>query len=169
LANSVATDIVRELGHVALAIDHAAAYIRSFPNLKIVDFLPIYHESHKQFLARPSTRKRNYPNSVAATFLLSFSKVKSDPQCGSQAATLLRLFAFLNPDEIQIEFLKEGRAGLREEIRQVIDSRYYILHGCLALLQQFSLIGRPCGTQKIVFAHNGRQKHIKNVSKAHYE
>jgi len=27
----------------------------------------------------------------------------------------------------------------------------------------------PCGTQKIVFAHNHRQKHIKNVSKAHYE
>src|SRR5579859_3952387 len=146
---TVATDIVHELGCLALAIDHATAYIRSSPTLKVIEFLPIYYESRKRILARPSDREYEYPNSVAATFLLSLDKVRSDPQCGTQAAILLRLFAFLNPDEIQIEFLKAGRAGLGDEIRQIIESRY-TLHGCLALLQQFSLIGRSQNKESLV-------------------
>src|SRR5579859_7710273 len=146
---NVATDIVHELGYLALAIDHAADYIRSCSTLTIIDFMPIYHESRKQFLARPSNLKREYPNSVAATFLLSFDKVKSDRQCGSQAAALLRLLAFLNADEIQIGFLTAGSVGLKDEIRQVIE-RSYILHGCLALLQQFSLIGRSQNKESLV-------------------
>src|SRR5579859_4015405 len=146
---AVAADIVRELGYLALAIDHAAAYIRAFPTLKFIEFLPIFHESRKQFLSRPSTRKHDYPNSVAATFLLSFQKVKSDQQFGGQAATLLRLFAFLNPDEIQIEFLKAGSIGLSDGIRQVIDQSY-IFHESLGLLQQYSLIGRSQNKESLI-------------------
>lgn len=146
---TVATNIVHELGYLALAISYAGAYIRSSPTLKIIDFLPIYHEFRKKFLPRPSSLKRDYPISVAITFLLSFDKVKSDPNFGSQAATLLKLFAFLNPDEILIEFLIVGSAGLRDETRQVIE-RSYILYGCLALLQQFSLIGRSQNKESLV-------------------
>jgi tetratricopeptide (TPR) repeat protein len=138
--NVVAADIVHELGYHALAIEHAAAFIRS-TNLEIAKFLQIYHESRKHVLSRESTSKHVYPNSLVATFLLSFDKVKQNHVYGQPASLLLQFFAFLNPDGILVDFLQAGSPGLREELRKTIEDGI-IFQESLGLLQQFSLIGR---------------------------
>jgi len=52
---SVSVEIVNELGHLALAIDHAVAFIRSLGDIN--KFLPIYRQSRKRVLQRASTSK----------------------------------------------------------------------------------------------------------------
>ena len=74
---SIANEIVQEVGYLALTIENAAAFIRS-ANLDLIEFLPIYRKSRNEILLRPSSNKHTYPDPVAATFLLSFEKVKSD-------------------------------------------------------------------------------------------
>jgi hypothetical protein len=69
-----ASDIVNELGYLALAIEQASAFIRV--SLKdISDFLPIYKTSRKGLLERTAPGIR-YPVSLYATVLLSFEKVQ---------------------------------------------------------------------------------------------
>ena len=145
---AVAADIVNELGYLALAIDHAAAFVRSL-NLNITEFLPIYRESRKEILSRPSTSKHTYPNSIVVTFLLSFDKVKLDQKYGTQASKLLQLLVFLNPDEILVDFLRAGADGLDDEVRDIIENKL-VFHESLGLLEKFSLIGRSRGKGSVV-------------------
>ena len=146
--SAVADEIVRELGYLALAIDHAAAFIRSL-NLDISDFLPIFRESRRKVLSRDPTSKHTYPNSVAATFILSFNRVKLVPNYGGQASKLLQLFAFLNPDGILFDFLRAGSSGLSNDLREIVADKL-TFHEALGLLQRFSLIGRSQGKDGIV-------------------
>ena len=62
-----ATEIVQELGYLALAIENTAAFIRSV-NLNLTEFLPIYHKSRKQILLRPSCSKHTYPTLSSLRF-----------------------------------------------------------------------------------------------------
>ena len=139
ISRTVANDIVHELGYLALAIDHAAAFIR-FTDMAITGFLTLYHGSRKELLSRLPDDEKTYSNSIAVTFLLSFDKVKSNPKYGTQASQLLKLFVFLNPDGILIDFLKAGSSGLSDKLREVIDQSY-LFRESLGLLRQFSLIG----------------------------
>lgn len=139
ISKSIAIDIVRELGCLPLAIDQAAAFIQA-SEMVVADFLPIYRESRQLFLLRRPTNEIIYPNSVAITFRLSFDKVASDQVYGSGASQLLKLFAFLNPDGILINFLLAGSPGLSNEIRKVVDQSF-IFRESLALLRKFSLVG----------------------------
>jgi hypothetical protein len=90
-----ASDIVNELGYLALAIEQASAFIRV--SLKdISNFLPIYKASQKSLLDRKAPGIR-YPTSLYATVLLSFKKVQQ-MKYGQQAMKLLHLMVFLNPE-----------------------------------------------------------------------
>jgi hypothetical protein len=120
-----AAEIVKELGCLALAIDSAAAFIRTL-SLDITEYLPIYRSSRMQVLSRDPASAHTYPNSVAITFLLSFNKVKQHPKYGMQASKLLHFFMFLNHDEILIDFLKAGSRGLSNELRGIIEDKILV-------------------------------------------
>jgi hypothetical protein len=111
----VSPDIVRELGCHALAIEQATAFVRC-THVRIAEFLQIYYAFRQHVLSRASTSKHVYPNSLAATFLLSFEKVQQNQKYAQSASTLLRFFSFLNLDEVLIDFLRAGSLGLREEL-----------------------------------------------------
>lgn len=133
-----ASEIVKKLGYLALAIEQAAAFIRSSVN-GMVEFLAIYHKSRQRFLQRNLPKSHPYSNSLAATFLVSYNKVHDDPNYGKQATTLLRLLAFLNPDGILVDFLRSGSQGLDDAFRQVIEDEI-VFHDALELLQRYSLV-----------------------------
>jgi tetratricopeptide (TPR) repeat protein len=141
-----ASDIVNELGYLALAIEQASAFIRV--SLKgISDFLPIYKTSRKGLLERTAPGIR-YPASLYATVLLSFEKVQQ-MKYGQHAMKLLQLLAFLNPDGILIEFLKEGGAGLSDDLLEIINDQF-IFHEALNSLQQLSLVSRSKNMESVI-------------------
>ena len=138
---SEAVKIVIELGFLALAIEQAAAYIRV--TLKnIFKFLDIY-ANHRQtiFGERP---EQNWENPVVATtWSMSFAIVKKN---NPDAEFLLNLFAFLNPDEILIEFLEAGVNGLRQPLKAIIENSHRFIKA-VGDLDQLSLVSRnPSGT-----------------------
>lgn len=110
--NSEALKIVKELDFLALAIEQTTAYIRQ--SLKdIFKFLSVYSANRDKFLAHRPRENRAYEYVVATTWSLSFEVMN---KMNAAAAQLLGLFAFLNLDEIFLEFLNIGKMGLPESL-----------------------------------------------------
>src|SRR5204863_3780549 len=110
--------IVKELGFLPLAIEQAAAYI-SEESKDIFAFLRIYSHYRKQIHLKRPEGNWPYQAEIGTTYRLSFVAVEERNQ---SAADMLRLFAFLHPDGILVEFLKAGHKGLPEPLsRMIID------------------------------------------------
>ena len=154
--NSEALKIVEELGFLALAIEQAAAYIRE--SLKdIFRFLMVYSSHRKKVLAKQPRENWTYQYVVATTWSISFKIVKKQ---NPFAAQLLNLFAFLNPDEILLEFLEVGKAGLSDDLNTLIGD-IFEFNEALGNLEQFSLIRRQ-GDGRIVAIHRLVQAVIRD-------
>ena len=141
--------IVKEIGCLPLAIEQAAAFIRESER-SIAEYLPLYQKNRptRQELQK-WTPKGNYkyPYSVATAWKISFDLVKQNT--GSpDAALLLQLLAFLNPDLILLQFLQEGSIGLDERLHDLLNDTME-LEKALRVLAQFSLIKRVQSGQGI--------------------
>src|SRR5947207_1935573 len=151
-----ASAIVKELQFLPLAIEQAAAYIGE-ESRNIFTFREIYSRYRKQIhLTRP---EGNWPYhaEIGTTYLLSFVAVDERNQ---PAADLLRLFAFLNPDGILVEFLKAGHEGLPYPLAQLIRDDF-ALNEALKLLEQFSLV-RRLEEGQVIWIHRLVQAVIKD-------
>ena len=152
-----ALKIVAELGFLALAIEQAAAYIREY--LKdIFKFMEVYAKYRTEILKQRPSGNWEYPREVATTWLLSFKQVKDR---NIDAAQLLQLFAFLNPDGILIEFLEAGKEGLPDSLNNLIGDPF-AFSKALGELERFSLIRRAEYGQ-IISIHRLVQSVIKDA------
>ena len=127
--------IVEELGYLPLAIEQAAGYIHQSIH-GLLGFLSIYQSNQQRILNR--TIPLGYSKSVATTWQVSFETLQKQ---SPHALQLLTLFAFLNPDEILVEFLQAGKEGLDEQLKQLVADPC-IFDELLASLSNFSLIQR---------------------------
>jgi tetratricopeptide (TPR) repeat protein len=148
-----ATKIVEELGYLPLAVEHAAAFIRQ-SSLDLSKFLDMFSKSRKEFLENLPGQNHTYSRAVAATLMMSFKKVEEEEDV--DAAELLTLFAFLNPDGILIDFLQDGHGGVGERLGSLI-SNPFKFGKALGKLGEFSLIrqskdGRTIAIHRLVQA-----------------
>jgi len=127
-----AVRIVQQLGYLPLAIEQAGAYVREV-TADFSAFLEAYERNHKKLHTWVPKGNRQYPNSIATTWSMSFSQLQKYP------TKLLRLFAFLNPDGILIEFLASGAEALEDDWRHVICDQIQMAMALLEL-EKFSLI-----------------------------
>jgi len=127
-----AAEIVRRLGYLPLAIEQAAAYVREV-TADFSSFLEEYERNHRKLYNWVPAGNRQYPNSIATTWSMSFQMLQKYP------ARLLRLFSFLNPDSILIAFLVSGAEALEDELRHIIFDQIE-LSTALFELEKFSLI-----------------------------
>ncbi len=135
---------VNEAGNIAVALDHfplaleqAGAYIEE-AGCSFGHYLQLYQSHRNALLARRGAQMTNYPDSVATTWSLSFQKVE---QANPAAAELLRLCAFLAPDHIPEELLRDGAQYWPLSLQQaVVDS--FAFDQLLETLLAFSLVKR---------------------------
>ena len=105
-----AAELAEELGDLPLALAQAAAYIDARA-VTISGYLALYRDP---VLARrlrdEGLESGEYPASVARTWLLSFGQLAGDRPA---AVELLRLCAFLDPDDIDLDAsgCRRGRGG----------------------------------------------------------
>jgi tetratricopeptide (TPR) repeat protein len=132
-----AGDIVMALDYFPLALDQAGAYIEE-TQCTFEDYLALYQTHRQKLLARRGKQATNYPDSVATTWSLSFQKVE---QANPAAAQLLHLCAFLAPDRIPEELIKEGAAYWPLELKQSA-ADFYIYNEVIEELLKFSLVKR---------------------------
>ena len=93
-----------ELGGLPLALDQAGAYIEETQR-SLQEYLDLYRVQRKDLLARRGHMTGGYPASVATTWSLSFDRVEA---VNPLAVELLRMCAFLAPDAIPEDLLREG-------------------------------------------------------------
>jgi tetratricopeptide (TPR) repeat protein len=130
-----AGNIVVALDHFPLALDQAGAYIEE-TQCSFVEYLNIYQNHREALLAWRGAQATGYPNSVATTWSLSFQHVE---QASPAAADLLRLCAFLSPDRIPEELIKNGAAYWPSLLQQAAAGPF-TFNQMIAELLKFSLV-----------------------------
>jgi tetratricopeptide (TPR) repeat protein len=134
---AMAAEIVTALAGLPLALDQAGAYIEE-TRCGFSQYLKLYGTRRKELLSRRGRLPVDHPDSVAATWSLSFQRVEQE----SLAATdLLRLFAFLDPEAIPEEIILLGAAELGPALVEM-ESDPLKLDTIIELLLRYSLIRR---------------------------
>ncbi len=132
-----AREISETVDGLPLALDQAAAYIEE-TRCGLTRYLELYWARRADLLKRRGTFAKDHPESVTTTFSLSFEKVeKANPA----AADLLRLCAFLHPDDIPEEIFTEDPSDLGL-VRQPIAIDPLILDEAIGELLKYSLVRR---------------------------
>ncbi len=139
-----AQEIVRVLDGLPLALDQAGAYLEETA-CSLSDYLDRYSTCRGNLLSRRGGLATDHPESVSASFSLSFEKV----ECANPtAADLLRFCAFLDPDTIPEEFLTKSTAELGHNLEQLATNPV-ALDEALAVLRTYSLVRRVPETRTL--------------------
>lgn len=141
---TAAQEIERELDGLPLALDQAAAYIEE-TSCGLQGYLRLYRKERKELLKARGGKSQDHPDSVATTWKLAFEKIeKANPA----AADLLRLCAFLAPDDIPELLITEGEVELTGPLKKLARSPLK-LNAAIAELQKYSLISRDPTAQTL--------------------
>src|SRR5262249_28242206 len=123
------------LGGLPLALEQAAAYVEAsgrdlagYAELLETRLLDLMDEG----------RPPGYPRPVASTWRLSFERIETESPA---AAALLRLGAFLAPDDVPVTALVAGAAELPGELGCVLADALE-LDRTVAALRRYSLVER---------------------------
>ena len=109
---------VWELGMLPLAIDQAAAFIRMSG---FDTFLSAYRSNAAELLKTDPGGNHPYPMSLFKTWSISLGRLSVN------SIGLAQLLAFLNPDEILVDFLEAGWAGLDATLRKIIVNKFVFI------------------------------------------
>ena len=144
-AYTAAQQVYDLLDGLPLALDQAAAYIDE-TQICFQDYLDLY-ATHRTALLQmcESGSEKQYPFSVATTWLLSFERIES---LNSSAADLLRLLAFLHPDSIPDVLLTTAACELGDTLNQAISDPLRF-NNLIGVLRRFSLIRRHPETKTL--------------------
>lgn len=133
-----ALSIAQEVAGYPLALDQAGAYIEETHH-SLASYLELYRRRQATLLGmrgRLALEQNEHPDPVTTTLSLTFARVA---QIDPHALELLRLFAFLHPDDIPDEMLTQGASALSEPL-QTIAADPVLLDTAIATLRRFSLL-----------------------------
>jgi hypothetical protein len=140
--NSVAKELVEELGGLPLALEQAGACIKAL-SCSLSDYLEEYKTERLKLLKRQKAQPVSLYESterlaVHTTWLLNIKHIKESPD-GAHAVRLMNAYAFLNPNEIEQELINVGDRPIEDKaFRDCVSSPL----GCrrlIKLLSDFSL------------------------------
>ncbi|MCL6450068.1 MAG: tetratricopeptide repeat protein [Acetobacteraceae bacterium] len=131
---AAAGELAEELGGLPLALEQAAAYVEA-TGRRLKEYLGLFRTRHGELWARAGPPS-GYPATVATTWTLSFQLAEAESPAG---ADLLRLCAFLGPDDIPRELLSQGAAGLPEPLSMALADPVGF-DGAVAALRRYSLL-----------------------------
>lgn len=141
---ALALAITRLLDGLPLALDQVGAYIEE-TGCTLADYLRYFQERRATLLNQRGRESENHPQSVTATFALSYEKVE---QARSRAADLLKLCAFLHPDAIPEELCTDLCAA-SDSAEASSASDLFELETALATLRMYSLVKRNAETRTL--------------------
>ncbi|HEX3641068.1 MAG TPA: tetratricopeptide repeat protein, partial [Ktedonobacteraceae bacterium] len=137
----VALQISEELGGLPLALDQAGAYIEEAA-CRLQDYQRIYQQHRTKLLKERRGLVDDHPEPVATTWALSFAKVEEKSPA---TAELLRLCAFLAPEDIAVEMIAQGAPHLGTVLEPVASDPYK-LNQAIQVLRAYSLVQRDPST-----------------------
>jgi len=133
MAVAEAAAVAEELGDLPLALEQASAYVEA-TGISWADYLDLFRQYRQDLLKEHQPLA--YDATVATTWEISLQKVKAEAPA---AVDLLKLCAFLAPDEIPRRLLIEGRKHLPEALAQTL-AQPLVMNKAIASLVRYSLI-----------------------------
>jgi tetratricopeptide (TPR) repeat protein len=137
----LALQISQELGGLPLALDQAGAYLEETAT-SLTSYWQLYQQHRDKLLLRRGGVRYDHPEPVGTTWAIAFQRVEAmDPA----AAELLRLCAYLAPDEIAVEIIAQGALHLGPLLEQTATDPVG-LDKAIGALRAYSLVRRnPAG------------------------
>ena len=132
-----AAEVFAALDGLPLALDQAGAYIEE-TSCGLSQYLDLFATRRKELLFRRGRYPIEHPDSVAATWSLSFQQVEQESPA---TVDLLNLFAFLNPESIPEEIISLGATELGPALGAVASDPLQVDY-IIELLLRYSLIRR---------------------------
>jgi len=120
-----------------LALDQAGAYIAE-AQCSLAEFLTFYRERRKKLLQERGRNHSGHPLSFTTTLFLSFERLELE---NALAADILRLCAFLHPDNIPEEIFMTGDMNDVEHFQPIASSEFLLTEAIRGLLR-YSLVYR---------------------------
>src|SRR6266571_2645464 len=136
-----AMQISQQLGGLPLALDQAGAYVEE-TGCRLQDYQRIYRQRRRELLKQRGGLVRSHPEPVATTWSLSFRRVQEKQPA---AAELLRLCAFLAPEDIAEEMITQGAPHLGPLLEPVARDLYEF-NQAIEVLRAYSLVQRDPST-----------------------
>jgi tetratricopeptide (TPR) repeat protein len=132
-----ASAIVRAVASSSLALDQAGAYIKE-THCSLSSYLQRYrrHQWQARLFARYGWFVNNRLDPTPTTLLLTLKKIA---QINPQALKLVQFFAFLHPDTLANEMIRQGTSSLAQPL-SALTTNPHAFNEALALLQHFSLV-----------------------------
>ena len=139
-------ELVQELGGLPLALEQAAAYVKSL-RCSFGDYLHEYKEERLTLLNQKKARLPVQKTSkdrlaVITTWSLNFSyvlKLSEEYNLGCASSTVMEMSAFLAPDDIPFEIINEGIPVVEDQELKDCSKRALGPTKILSLLTKFSL------------------------------
>lgn len=136
--------LATELGHLPLALEQAAAFMRETGH-SMTSYLDLWRRRRKDMLVRGTPA--GYDRSVATTFRIALERLAAG---APEAVTLLRLLAQYAPDDVPFRRLVAGAyrgptkpgSGLADLMAPLLAGELAV-DDAIAQLRQYSLTGRP--------------------------
>jgi tetratricopeptide (TPR) repeat protein len=150
-----AKKIAQTLQGLPLALDQAGAYIEE-TRRGLADYEKLYQQYSSALLGRRGASSQDHPDSVTATFSLSFEKLKTLNPIGVE---LLEFCAFLHPDAIPEEMIIAGASALPLSLRAATADPI-VFDQAIEDLLKFSFVRRK-SDQNILIVHRLVQAVIK--------
>lgn len=136
-----AAKLVEELGCLPLAIEQAGAYIAAH-QARFDEYLASFEKRQLELLEAAPPVAGDYPSSVASTWSLNFEEIE---QVSTTSVDFLRLGAFLGPDNIPLDLVKQGASetgpALSTALTQVQEDPVAV-HTLFEPLTRYSLVRR---------------------------
>jgi tetratricopeptide (TPR) repeat protein len=140
----VALEISKEMDGLPLALDQAGAFVEEMM-LSLTEYLGLYRQEGAKLLAERGELATDDHPSVTVTFRLAFAKVQ---ERSPAAADLLRICAFLAPDDIPEEIFTAGALVLAEPLKTAAANALDFVKA-VREAGRFSLIERNSSTQTL--------------------
>jgi len=137
---NAAAELASELGYLPLALEQSSAYITA-KQTRFQDYLTSYRKQRLQVLNKSRPKLGDYPASVATAWDLNVREVEQTPA----TLDLLRLSAFLSPDQIPLELITNGASHLEPASATLLAEAKddpLVLYELLEPLTRYSLIRR---------------------------
>lgn len=134
-------ELVNLLGYLPLALEQAGAYI-NFHQAKFQEYLISFKKRRLELLNLSPPVIGDYPESVSTTWAINFQKIE---ELHVEAADLLRISSFLNPDNIPLELIVKGASKMGANISKFlanVNDDPVIINNLLEPLTRYSLIRR---------------------------
>jgi tetratricopeptide (TPR) repeat protein/transcriptional regulator with XRE-family HTH domain len=141
-------ELVKMMEGLPLALDQAGAYIDE-TGCSLMGYRQRYEKRRKQLLSQRGTPTGDHPQSVVATLLLAFRRIR---QSSPVAFELLCCCAFLSPKAIPEELFESSATYLGETLALIATDPCQ-LDQAIAILRSLSLVQRFPETQTISLHH----------------